>query len=82
MTDEYQEKFDRISDYVDGELNPEDCRKIEQHLRECPKCRACFHSLKQMRQLCEAASQEKLPPEMHRRILNTLRECLRHEHKT
>lgn len=82
MTDEYQEKFDRISDYLDGELNPEDCRKIEAHLRECPKCRACFQSLKKMRKLCEEASQEKMPAEVHRRILNTLRECLSHEHDT
>ncbi|MCF8084884.1 MAG: zf-HC2 domain-containing protein [Deltaproteobacteria bacterium] len=81
MTDDYQENFERISDYLDGELSPEECRKIEDHLKECPQCRACFHSLKQMRQFCEQASQEKLPSETHRRILETLRKCLEHEHQ-
>jgi RNA polymerase sigma-70 factor (ECF subfamily) len=81
MTDEFEKNFEKISDYLDGELDPENCREIERHLKECPKCRNCLDSLKKLKTLCRETSREKLPPEAHKRLLNTLRDCLNHEHR-
>jgi RNA polymerase sigma-70 factor (ECF subfamily) len=76
MTDDFEKNFEKISDYLDGELDPDNCREIERHIKECPKCRNCLDSLKKLKTLCRESSQEKLPPEAHKRLLNTLRKCL------
>lgn len=39
------ESLDRISAALDGELNPEQRRALDEHLNHCPKCSALFESL-------------------------------------
>src|SRR5262245_15701258 len=37
---------DLVSDYLDGELPPARKREMEQHLTECPECRAVLEDLR------------------------------------
>ncbi len=67
--------FEKISEYLDGELDQRTCREIETHLRECPECRQCADSLQKTIQLCRETSQEHIPAEMRARLKWALQEC-------
>ncbi len=41
-----REVFERLSEYLDGELTPADCAHIEEHIRGCEPCVAFLESLK------------------------------------
>uniref|UniRef100_A0A7C4Q1V2 Putative zinc-finger domain-containing protein n=1 Tax=Bellilinea caldifistulae TaxID=360411 RepID=A0A7C4Q1V2_9CHLR len=41
-----QQLLSSISDFVDGELSPDLCRQIEQHLTECENCRIVINTLR------------------------------------
>ena len=41
-----REIFQRLSEYMDGELNPDLCDRLEGHLDDCPPCVAFLESLR------------------------------------
>ena len=43
MKEDCKKYFERISEYLDGELDDEICREIEAHLKECTECRECLY---------------------------------------
>jgi anti-sigma factor RsiW len=75
MSEECKAYFERVSEYLDGELNDEICRKIEAHLSECPECRDCIESLRKTIGLCREAAQEEIPQAARERVRRTLRDC-------
>ena len=40
------EVFERLSEYLDGELSPQDCAESQEHIRDCQQCVAFVESLK------------------------------------
>lgn len=38
--------FARLSDYLDGEIDPADCARIDEHMADCEPCRAFLESLR------------------------------------
>jgi anti-sigma factor RsiW len=38
--------FERLSEYLDGELTPADCRHLEEHISDCAPCVKFLDSLK------------------------------------
>ena len=40
------EVFERLSEYLDGELSPQDCSQIQEHIQDCEPCVAFVESLK------------------------------------
>ncbi|MBW1721213.1 MAG: zf-HC2 domain-containing protein [Deltaproteobacteria bacterium] len=64
--------FNRISEYLDGELDSSICKEIEDHLRECPECERCLDSLKRTVALCKELSKEGVPREVHERLKKSL----------
>ena len=70
-----KKNFERISEYLDGELDPNACRQIEQHLRDCPTCRNCFEALKKTIVLCRKSAQEEVPEDIRKRLRSKLRDC-------
>ena len=53
------EIFERLSEYLDGELSPQDCAHIQEHIRDCEPCVAFVESLKtSIRASRELRSQE------------------------
>ena len=76
MKEECKKNFERISEYLDGELGPDDCQQIEQHLKECPECQDCFDALKKTIDLCRKSAREEIPEEMRKRLRSKLRDCL------
>ncbi|NWF85135.1 MAG: zf-HC2 domain-containing protein [Bryobacteraceae bacterium] len=48
------EVFARLSEYLDGELPPEECAAVEAHIADCPPCVEFLENLKR----CIGASRE------------------------
>jgi mycothiol system anti-sigma-R factor len=63
--------------YLDGELDPITSQKVEQHLRDCPKCEQAYEVETAMaRAIGQAAPYYKAPPELRERIQVSLREAI------
>lgn len=66
------EIFAKLSEYVDGELDAQDCQDVESHIADCPPCIEFLESLKR----CVAAGQSlqgreecpPVPPELEQRL--------------
>lgn len=43
--DRCREILAQLNDYADGELSAHVCRELEQHMAECPDCRAVYDTL-------------------------------------
>jgi RNA polymerase sigma-70 factor (ECF subfamily) len=68
--------FRRISEYLDGELDAEICKKIEGHLDRCPECRECLDSLRRTIELCKKAATEEIPADAGQRLRMKIKEFL------
>jgi len=75
MKEDCKKYFESISEYLDGELGPDDCQQIEQHLKECPECQDCFDALKKTIDLCRKSAREEIPGDMRERLRSKLRDC-------
>jgi predicted anti-sigma-YlaC factor YlaD len=57
-----------MSDYIDGDLTPEEKEVIDNHFGDCEKCRNFFHSFKNSIQLIEYLEINSCPPEVKERL--------------
>src|SRR5689334_11124446 len=63
--------------YLDGELDPVTSQKVEQHLRDCPKCEQAYEVETAMAHaISQAAPYYKAPLELRNRIQVSLREAI------
>ena len=63
--------------YLDGELDPITSQKVEQHLRDCPKCEQAYEVETAMAHaISQAAPYYKAPLELRERIQVSLREAV------
>ena len=63
--------------YLDAELDPVTSQKVEQHLRDCPKCEQAYEVETAMAHaISRAAPYYKAPPELRERIQVSLREAI------
>jgi anti-sigma factor RsiW len=73
---ECKEILDKLSDYIDGELDPKICRDLEEHMKDCNPCLLFIDSLKKTITLYKYAAAEPLPKEVHLRLHEYLKkEC-------
>ena len=70
-----KEVIDLMDGYLDSELDPITSQRIEQHLRDCPKCDQAYkaHGLL-MRAIGPASPYHKAPAGLRERIQSSLRE--------
>ena len=81
MTEGCKKYFERISEYLDGELDDRTCKEIEAHLKNCPECLECLNSLKKSIRLCKKAGHEEMPPDMRERLRSRLLDCFNSKSK-
>jgi anti-sigma factor RsiW len=55
------ELFDRLSEYIDQEMDPAELQEIEAHLTECLTCFSCLQSLQQTIGLCKQTARQPVP---------------------
>jgi anti-sigma factor RsiW len=64
--------FEQLSAYLDGELCPEDCAHVREHIEDCPPCIEFLDSLKRSiaasRGLRCPENPQPLPPEAVERL--------------
>jgi anti-sigma factor RsiW len=78
MKKECRTYFALLSDYIDGELDPETRQALEAHLEKCRECSQCLLSLKRSIELYHETSGQEAPPEVVARLKSALKECMEH----
>lgn len=58
-----KEYLSQFSDYIDGELSPELCARLEAHLRDCENCRVVVNTLRKTINLYHTFPQEDPLPQ-------------------
>ncbi|MEW6674149.1 MAG: zf-HC2 domain-containing protein [Thermodesulfobacteriota bacterium] len=53
--------FEKLSEYIDNELDELTCRDIERHARECIRCHTCLETLKRTIDLCRKSGDRSVP---------------------
>lgn len=59
----HEEWTDRLSDYLDGELTPDEAAAVNAHLRDCAACTAVLNDLKRVVARAQAAAALGRPPQ-------------------
>ncbi len=68
--------LEKLSEYLDGELDPKLCQDLERHMEDCHPCLVFVNTLKKTITLYKFASSEPLPKEVHLRLHDYLKkEC-------
>ena len=68
-----QELLGSLSLYIDGELPPELCRELEQHLAECDNCRVVLNTTKRTIDLVHAPIEKlDVPEDVRERLFKRL----------
>jgi len=60
--------FEKLSEYLDNELDQASCDEIEKHLQDCPPCQVCLATLKQTVALCRKMNSSAMPEEVSARL--------------
>jgi len=64
-----------MSDYVDGALPADLCRRLEQHLKDCPNCRVMLDSLTKTIRVFREGSEEPVPEDLKASLRQALDRC-------
>jgi len=68
-----REMFARLSEYIDGELDPEICAVIEGHMDDCAPCEAFLESLRRTVDLARDLPPHELPEGVARELVEAYR---------
>ena len=71
-----RELLERLSLYIDGELDTRQRRSIVAHLRRCPCCEEFAESLRRTVLLCQDAGRTRLPAAVRARARARIAELL------
>ena len=63
-----RELFERLSDYLDGELETELCEEFDAHIYDCTPCTSFLRSLRRTIELTRDLPCPSLPPELESRL--------------
>jgi anti-sigma factor (TIGR02949 family) len=59
-----RELFERLSEFVDGDLSREICEEIRKHMEGCDPCVNFAETLKTTADLCRRLPSQPMPPEV------------------
>lgn len=64
----------KLSEYVDGEIDPAFCEKFEKHLEECDPCQVVVDNIRKTITLYRHGKPYELPEPFRQRLHEALRE--------
>jgi len=70
---------DCLSDYLDGQMDEDCCRLIEEHLDRCSPCALMYESLKTTVLVCGKGLTAQIPDDVRESLRNFLRTHCRKE---
>lgn len=69
--------LDDLSDYIDGDLEPEVRVSLEAHLAKCPNCWVLFDETRRTLEIFQSVDCHPMPDEVHSRLLDAINLNLR-----
>lgn len=69
------EALDRLYEFIDNELPPEDLRRVADHLQECSGCDAERRVNERIKDLVSACPKEAAPDDLRARVLAVIAEA-------
>lgn len=66
------EMFEKLSEYLDNELDSMTCEDIERHAAACISCKVCMETLKRTVDLCKNLDAPPVPETFSRRLRETI----------
>jgi predicted anti-sigma-YlaC factor YlaD len=69
-----EELLPALNEYVDGETQTALCQALREHLIDCNPCRLVIDNVRQTITLYKAGEIISLPPELHERLRQVLRQ--------
>ena len=60
--------FEKLSEYIDNELDEVTCSEIERHMKACINCQVCLATLKRVIDLCKNMKPEPVPQAFSSRL--------------
>jgi anti-sigma factor (TIGR02949 family) len=72
MSQSCRDHLGALSEYLDGDLEPELCAEIERHLAECGNCRVVVDTLRKTVMLYRAYGHEEVPDDTKARLVTVL----------
>ena len=64
--------FEKLSEYIDKELDASTCREIEAHIRACTPCQVCLGTLQQTVDLCRRLRRHPVPETFHLKLKRSI----------
>jgi anti-sigma factor RsiW len=64
--------FERLSEYIDRELDAPTCKEIEAHIKACKPCQVCLNTLKQTVKLCKNLESRQVPEALSLKLKETI----------
>ncbi|MGD8343383.1 MAG: zf-HC2 domain-containing protein [Desulfobacterales bacterium] len=62
------ELFEKLSEYLDNELDEVTCREIEKHVKECVPCFVCLQTLKRTIDICKQTENRSVPEDFSKKL--------------
>jgi RNA polymerase sigma-70 factor (ECF subfamily) len=70
--------FEKLSEFIDGELDHATCAEIQKHAEDCVACFSCLETLKRTVALCKNTPDEPIP----QNLSDKLKALIEHMPKT
>ena len=71
--------FERLSEYIDRELDAPTCREIEGHIAACKPCQVCLETLKQTVNLCRNLKRHQAPDTLSHKLKDAISDLVQAE---
>jgi RNA polymerase sigma-70 factor (ECF subfamily) len=65
-----------FSRYLEGDISPRTCARMEKHLAACPRCRASCDALREVLQRCRTAPSPEVPAALQDKVRAAIRTVL------
>ena len=66
--------FEKLSEYIDNELDDVTCKDIEKHAKECIQCHTCLETLKRTIEICKGMEKKPVPALFSHRLKEIVKE--------
>jgi mycothiol system anti-sigma-R factor len=70
-----EEALDRLFEFIDNELPPEELRRVGAHLKECSGCDAERKVNERIKEIVAGCPKEEAPDELRSRVLAVIAEA-------
>lgn len=65
--------FEKLSEYIDKELDELTCKDIEAHMEHCPPCQVCLGTLKRTINLCKQMEEKPVSETLSFRLRDAIK---------